>query len=171
MAGSPQLFVTHRVVVGISDKAVSNSPNVIISTYALGSCLALIGYDPVSHAGGMIHFMLPESKSRAGRPDFAPCMFADTGLPLLMADFKALRAMPSRMKWAMIGGASVISAKSFFTIGEDNIRVTNEFAAANRLNVVYKDLGGSINRTVHLSIGNETLSIKRPDGTKDLSLA
>lgn len=170
MAGSPQLFVTHRVVVGISDKAVSNSQNVIVSTYALGSCVALVGYDPVSHCGGMIHYMLPDSRNRSGRADFVPCMFADTGLPLLLDDFRAMRALPGRMKWAVIGGAAVLSAKSFFTIGEDNIKMALAFAEKQRLNIVFKDVGGAMNRTVHLSVAEEKLSIKRPDGLKDIAL-
>lgn len=169
MVSSNPFFVTHRVVVGISDKAVSNSPNVIISTYALGSCLALVGYDPVVKAAGMIHFMLPDSKNRSERANFVPCMFADTGLPLLLDDFRAFRATPSRMRWALIGGAAVITAKSFFTIGEDNIKVTHEFIERHRLKVIYEDVGGNTNRTVHFSIAEEKLSVKRPDGLKEVS--
>ena len=30
-------------------------------TYSLGSCIGLVIYDPIAKAGGILHYMLPES--------------------------------------------------------------------------------------------------------------
>lgn len=74
------------IVVGISDfKASPNSSDVLI-TYALGSCIAVVVYDPHARVGGMLHFMLPNASLDAVKARENPCMFADTGIPLL---FKA----------------------------------------------------------------------------------
>lgn len=160
---------THRVVVGISDKAVSNSTNVILSTFALGSCIGVVGFDPVSKVGGMLHFMLPDSTRHPDR-NHQPCMFADTGIPLLMDEFRSVRGNITRSHWVLIGAASVINATKFFRIGQDNIEAARSILGRLGIQPVYEELGGTINRTVHLAIATGTLSIKRPAETVDVDL-
>ena len=48
------------VVVGISDCKISGDSEDLLITYALGSCIAVILYDPVVKVGGMLHYMLPD---------------------------------------------------------------------------------------------------------------
>jgi len=61
--GSPTIaaLFAQRVVVGVGDMGVSNNPQITLSTYALGSCVAVVAYDPVAKAGGLLHLMLPDS--------------------------------------------------------------------------------------------------------------
>ena len=73
-------------IVGIADMKVSDDPKVTLVTHALGSCIGVTVYDPVARVGGMIHYMLPESKMDHKKAKETPLMFADTGIPLL---FKA----------------------------------------------------------------------------------
>ena len=40
---------------------VSNNPADAVVTYSLGSCIGLVIYDPIAKAGGILHYMLPES--------------------------------------------------------------------------------------------------------------
>lgn len=51
----------NKRIVGVGDMIVSNDPEDIIVTYALGSCLGVVIYDPVANVGGMLHAMLPDS--------------------------------------------------------------------------------------------------------------
>jgi chemotaxis protein CheD len=44
-----------RLVVGISDCRVNSDPNIGLVTYALGSCIAVLLYEPVLKIGGMLH--------------------------------------------------------------------------------------------------------------------
>ena len=48
MSGSPTIasLFAQRVVVGVGDLAVSNNNSTVLSTYALGSCICVIAYDP-----------------------------------------------------------------------------------------------------------------------------
>ena len=48
MAGAPTIgaLFAQRVVIGVGDMAVSNNSIVTLSTYALGSCVGVIAYDP-----------------------------------------------------------------------------------------------------------------------------
>ena len=55
------------MVVGISDCQWSTSSSTDLVTYALGSCIALTIYDPQASVGGILHYMLPESRSEERR--------------------------------------------------------------------------------------------------------
>jgi chemotaxis protein CheD len=71
------------MTVDIADLKTSADPDAVIVTYALGSCIAVIVYDPVRKVGGMIHYMLPMSETSPEKAKERPAMFADTGIPLL----------------------------------------------------------------------------------------
>jgi len=49
------------VIVGVGDCRVSNDPESMLVTYALGSCIAVMIHDSIAGVGGLLHFMLPES--------------------------------------------------------------------------------------------------------------
>ena len=51
-----------RVIVGVSDMKGSNDPETILVTHALGSCIGVVIYDAVAKVGGLLHYLLPESK-------------------------------------------------------------------------------------------------------------
>ena len=55
-----------RLVVGIGEFAVSNEPDDVIVTHALGSCIAVCLLDPVARVGGLLHFLLPDSRINPG---------------------------------------------------------------------------------------------------------
>lgn len=172
MGFTPDLIVTHRVVVGISDIAVANNSNVTLSTFALGSCIGVLGFDPLLQVAGLIHIMLPVVGNRI-HGSYSPYMFVDTGLPLLLKELMGFRALRSRMVFALLGGASVntTNAKSFFRIGEDNVIVAKDFFRREGLRLVYEDTGGFVNRTVHFQIGEKMLTVKKPNGTTEIDMS
>ncbi|MEX0322893.1 MAG: chemotaxis protein CheD [Puniceicoccaceae bacterium] len=172
MSFTPDLGLTHKVVVGISDMAVANSSNVTLSTFALGSCVGVLGFDLHCRVAGLIHAMLPEAGNRRTGDKYSPYMFVDTGLPLLVKELTGFRALRNRMVFAIIGGASVNSTntKSFFRIGEDNVSATRHFFRREGLKVIYEDTGGTVNRTVHFQIGEGLLTLKKPNGTTQIDL-
>ncbi len=71
------------LVIGVADCLVSDDPEAVLVTYALGSCIAVVIHDPVSRVGGLLHYMLPESTLDQAKAQERPYMFADTGIPLL----------------------------------------------------------------------------------------
>jgi chemotaxis protein CheD len=171
--GSPTVgsIFAQRVIIGVGDMAVSNNSQVILSTYALGSCIGVIAYDPVSKVGGILHLMLPDSTISPDKAAKQPAMFANTGLPLLFRAMGGLKAERSRVRIFVAGGAGMLSGQDPFKIGERNSAVTLDFLSKNGLYVSHKDVGGSINRTVHLEIGTGTVGLKTPVGNSQISLA
>jgi hypothetical protein len=71
------------LIVGIGELKESKNPQGVIVTYALGSCLGVTCYDPLTRVGGMLHAMLGDSK--AGHQS-APvrATYLDTGIPDLI---------------------------------------------------------------------------------------
>lgn len=171
--GSPTIasLFPQRAVVGVGDMSVSNNPNITLSTYALGSCVAVIGYDAAMRAGGLLHLMLPDSKLSPDKAISQPAMFADTGLPLLLRALAGLKSNTARMRWFVAGGASVLCTNDNFRIGERNIRsITDQFTKYN-LRWHQSALGGTINRTVHLNVGTGNITLKTPESNDTWSLA
>jgi chemotaxis protein CheD len=172
MAGSPTIapLFAQRVVIGVGDLAVSNSTQDVLSTYALGSCIGVIAYDPAQKTGGILHYMLPDSTISPEKANKQPAMFADTGLPLLFRSLAGLKAERGRVRLLLAGGASVIAGSDPFKIGERNTAKATEFLRAHGLNVSHADTGGSVNRTVHLEINTGVVTIKRPADTTRIEL-
>lgn len=173
MAGAPTIsaIFSQRVVIGVGDMAVSNNDMVTLSTYALGSCVGIVAYDPVSHAGGILHLMLPDSTISPDKAVKQPAMFADTGVPLLLKALLGVRAETARMRIFLAGGASVLNGADPFKIGERNSRAVEKFLRAAGLSPVGQDLGGNVNRTIHLEIGTGRVTLKLPDRNEQFSLA
>lgn len=173
MAGSPTItaLFSQRVVIGVGDMAVSNNATVTLSTYALGSCVGVIAFDPVMKAGGILHLMLPDSTISPDKAQKQPAMFADTGLPLLFKALAGVRAERSRMRLFLAGGASVLNGADPFKIGERNSIAVKKSLSAGGLSIAGQDLGGQVNRTVHLEIGTGKVTLKMPDRIEAFTLS
>ena len=106
-----------QIVVGVSDFKISKNVQDMIVTYALGSCIAVVVYDPRAKVGGMLHFMLAESSIDKKKAMDNPAMFADTGIPLLFKSCYQMGAEKKRMIVKVAGGASILDDANFFRIG------------------------------------------------------
>jgi chemotaxis protein CheD len=173
MAGSSSIgsIFTHKVVVGVGDMAVSNNENATLSTYALGSCVGVIAYDPIAKAGGMLHLMLPESRLSPDKAVSQPAMFADTGLPLMFNSLAGFRATLNNLRLFVVGGASVVNGADPFRIGDRNLSAVKKILEGYPCPIRGYDVGGTINRTVHLEISRGQVTLRLPDQTRQYSLA
>ena len=170
--GAPTIasLLAQRVIVGVGEMGVSNNPSITLSTYALGSCVAVIAYDPISKGGGLLHMMLPESQISPEKAIAQPAMFADTGLPLLFRSLDGVKVDPSRLLLFVAGGASVLCSNDTFKIGERNIRATADYLSQHGFVVRHSAVGGTINRTVHLNLGTSEVILKTPVATTSFIL-
>ena len=98
-------------------------------------------------------------------------MFADTGIPAFFNALTGIRAQRSRTRLFLAGGASVLSGPDSFKIGERNIVAVQRMLAVYGCRMVGTELGGVVNRTVHLNIGTGKLTLKLPERVIEASLA
>lgn len=159
-----------RIVIGVGAFAVAGNAGSVLSTYALGSCVGLVAYDCALQAGGMLHIMLPDSRISPLKAVAQPAMFADTGLPVFLRELAALGADPWGLRFFLAGGASVIRGQDPFRIGERNIEAVARILAAQGLQASRSDVGGSVNRTLHLDLASGRLAVKTPHSQVEIRL-
>jgi chemotaxis protein CheD len=143
----------HKHVVGIGELAVSSGAGDQIVTHALGSCIAVCVWDPVSNVAGLLHYLLPESKINPQRAVTQPATYADTGIPLLLEKCFALGAIKSRIVVRLIGGAEVAGGGGAFNVGKRNILAARNLLWKHGVMIRGECVGGSQARTVHMDVG------------------
>lgn len=155
-----------EIIVGIADMKLSNNPDDVLVTYALGSCVAVAIYDPLVKVGGLLHYMLPDSSLDMDKAREAPGMFADTGVRLLFKSCYSLGAEKKRIITKVAGGASILDNSNYFRIGEKNIMALRKIFWKNDVFIDREDTGKNYNRTVRLDIANGNMYVKSSDGFK-----
>jgi chemotaxis protein CheD len=160
-----------RICIGVGDMAASNDADSILATYALGSCIGVVAYDPVAKAGGILHLMLPDSSILPEKAAAQPAMFADTGLPEFFRLLASLRAERSRLQLLVAGGAHMLMGQDPFRIGESNWRATTDYLKANGHPVRHVEVGGTVNRSLTLELATGVVTIRMPNSVHQISLA
>lgn len=143
----------HNIIVDIADMKVSNDPNAIIITHALGSCIAVILYDPKRQVGGMIHYMLPLSSTSPEKAKLKPAMFADTGIPMLFEAMYKFGCTKQDLIVKVTGGGKLWEDKGTFEIGKRNYTVLRKIFWKNSIMIAAEDVGGPKSRTARLYVG------------------
>jgi chemotaxis protein CheD len=149
--------------VGISEMRVSNQNDDVLVTYSLGSCLGVTIYDPVSRVGGMIHCMLPMSKLDSQKANSFPCMFVDTGVPLLFNEAYRLGAKKEQIIVKVAGCSQILDDKGLFNIGERNYMTLRKLLWKNGILINKEDIGGTEPRTLYLELATGRVTIKSRD--------
>lgn len=158
-----------RRVVGVADMQVSNEPGEILVTYSLGSCIGVVIYDDSVRAGGILHYMLPDSSMDREKAVKKPYMFADTGIPRLFKHSYQLGAKKNRIKVYVAGGAEILDQKGFFNIGKRNYMALKKIFFKNNVLIDKENVGGNVNRTVRLEIGTGDIHVKT-SGSKEVKI-
>lgn len=148
---------------------ISNDSNAAIITYSLGSCIGVSIYDPVAKVGGLLHFMLPDSKISMEKAKQNPYMFADTGIPVLFKELYTYGAQKNRIIIKIAGGAQVMDASAFFNIGKRNYAALRKMFWQNGLLIAGEDVGGNVNRTLRLELNTGQVYLK-VSGNKERTL-
>ncbi len=151
------------VTVDISDLVINNDPRCVLATYALGSCVAVMVHDGGNKVGGMIHFMLPHSKTAPDKARLRPGMFADTGVPLLFHRMYQFGCRKEDLRVVIAGGGCLQRDRELFNIGRRNITALRKLLWKNAVIVAGEDLGGSKSRTTQLDVNDGTVVV-RSDG-------
>jgi len=149
-----------QLTVDISDIKVSNDPEVVLVTFGLGSCIAVLVYDPVAAVGGMIHYMLPLSASSGNKALEKPAMFADTGIPLLFETLYRHGCKKKDLVVKVAGGGCIYDDQGIFNIGQRNYTVLRKMFWKNGVIIAAEDVGGAKSRTARLYVksGRSTIT-------------
>lgn len=152
----------NRVIVDISELVVTSDPNDVLITFALGSCVGVMLYDPVVHVAGMIHYMLPLSSINPEKAVTKPAMFADTGVPLLFRSVYARGGKKERLVVRVAGGGQIYDDQGTFDIGRRNVTILRKMLWKSNVLISAEDVGGGKSRTVYLWARSGRCLVKSP---------
>jgi chemotaxis protein CheD len=161
-AASPD---SRYVRVGISELAVSANPDEVLTTIALGGCVAVCLFDPVAGVGGMLHFLLPDSKLNAARALAQPAAFADTGIATLFHAAYALGAQKKRCRVRIVGGAEITAgggttSDDLFQVGRRNVLAARAVLWRNGTLISGELVGGASARTITMAVADGRVAVK-----------
>jgi len=150
------------MTLGVGELGAARDPGTVITTHALGSCVAVLILDPRTRTVGMAHIALPESKINNGKAQEAPGYFADTGVPALLSEMEQLgcNGNGSGMIVKLVGGARIMDPNNTFNIGKRNVLAIKKVLWSLKMGAVAEDVGGNISRTVavHVDTGRVVIS-------------
>lgn len=153
------------IVVGIAECRVSNDPLAALVTYALGSCIAVGMYDPVSRVGGLLHYLLPDSKMDLDKARRIPATFGDTGIPLLIEQMAALGASRKRLRVRIAGGARMLGAAEVLNIGQRNYLTARKTLWRLGILLEMEAVGGNASRNLGLDLEKGDFWVKTSENT------
>ncbi len=139
-------------IVSIADMRVSNHPEDVIITHALGSCLGIAVHDSVNQVGGLLHVMMPVSSANPEKAKANPFMFVDTGISAFFGALLAAGASKARWRLTVAGGA-MINEHDYFSTGKKNYVTLKKLLWKNGVFIDAEDVGGTNARTMYLEVG------------------
>lgn len=152
--------MSQRLTIGISDWKVCKAPDILV-TYALGSCVGICLYDPVSKIAGLSHIMLPDSKAITSEGTVNRMKFADTAIVDMMNKMISMGASQQKLIARIAGGAVMFETQNNkFNIGERNINAVRKALAELKIPIVAQDVGENYGRTVFFYSQDGRVEIK-----------
>ena len=160
MSAVPSPASPRESIVKVADWAADRAGTVLV-TLGLGSCVAIMLYDPTARAGAMAHVLLP-SKSLA-RDHQNPAKFPETAVPLLVDRLSALGADPRRLVAKLAGGASMFASlmtPGTIQMGERNVVAARTALRTAAIPIVAEAVGGDRGRTVRFRLDDGQVEIR-----------
>jgi putative nucleotidyltransferase with HDIG domain len=143
-----------RYHVAAGSYYVGNAKSLILQAY-LGTCVAVALYDTESGIGGLIHLLLPEPISLAGK--FHPGKYASIGFPIFLKALYDAGASPEKLKACIAGGALVGPLKNYdleLDIGGRTVERVMQFITDEKIQIEKSETGGFF--TCCLSVNMQT---------------
>lgn len=165
MSGATQT-TRKQVVVDMADMKTSNDPSGVLSTYVLGSCVAVAIHDAQAKVGGLLHFIMPESTINVQKALQNPYIFADTGIPLLFRSAYKLGAAKERIVCRLAGASNVLDPGKVFNVGLLNHLAATNVLSKNNVKVSREYVGGLSGMTLTMHIGTGSAVVTLPNGEK-----
>lgn len=157
-----------KVFVGMADMKIAKPPDVLV-TLGLGSCVGIVLHDTLSKLSGMVHIMLPSSKSITyPLVEEQPLKFADSGIMCLISKMEEAGARRENLVAKIAGGAHLFDSGKPVneTVGHRNIQSCMNTLSMSSIAVVAKDVGGNKGRTIEFDTVTGELQVKTLGGVK-----
>jgi chemotaxis protein CheD len=156
------------IVVGIGECRTGRPPTGALSTYALGSCFAVVAWDWKLKLGGLLHVMLPDSAADRSKAQIRPYLFVDTGVPALLRTLIEKGSSKRHLRWCIAGGAAMMADSGHFEIGKRNHLALRNVLRNLGIFVDQEDIGGSQSRSVRLDLRTGQIDLRKGVGPEEI---
>lgn len=157
-----------KVMVGIAEMVISSNPDEVLIAANLGSCLGIAIVDKRTGLSGLIHCLLPLSKSDPEKAANNPCMYVDTGVVHILNAMIGRGCKKENLEIMVAGGANINDASNVFEIGKKNFTIFRKIMWKNELLIAAQDVGENCSRTVSVFVGNGSVTVKKNGQESDL---
>jgi len=150
----------NTIEIGVAKIAVAKAPSIII-TRALGSCVSIILYDPVTRIGGMAHVMLPNNRKIKNK--ITPGKYADTAVPTMLNEMIRIGARKKKIVAKLVGGAKMfksVNNDSPIDIGSKIIDAAKSILKKHVITLLTQDIGKDYGRSVKFNTENGSVIVK-----------
>jgi chemotaxis protein CheD len=151
-----------RLTVGLGELTVAEGPGTVLTTFALGSCVAIALYDDRTMVGGLLHAFLPDGTQDRFRIRVRrqPSLFVNPGLDSLLDALVQRGAERRRLVARLAGGATLVGhAAGIADIGRHNLAMARGMLERLGIPVLGEDVGGHRVRTAHLHLDSGALVV------------
>lgn len=156
-----------EVVVRMGEIAVSRTPDDVLTSVGLGSCIGLALVCRRGRACGLAHVMLPESARRDAHD--RPGKYADRAVPALLAGVGLLGARPATLDAVVVGGAQMFAGSIGMEIGSRNEAAVRAQLARAGVRVIAAATAGGLGRTIRVHVADGTVTV-REAGAQEVTL-
>jgi chemotaxis protein CheD len=153
-----------KIKVGMADWKVGRDPDILI-TFGLGSCVALVLWNPQERLGAMAHIMLPDSKIIRYRQENNPAKFGDTAVPIMLAEMEKLGCRKEFLQAKLVGGANMFTfagklISGNMNVGQRNVQSVKTSLEQKGVRLVSEDTGGTFGRSVEFYASTGLIRIR-----------
>lgn len=148
------------IEIGIAQMAIVKTPAIII-TRSLGSCIAIILYDPTIQIGAMAHVMLPNSKNIKNNDSAGK--FADTAVPVMINKMILRGSTKKNIIAKLVGGAKMfhsVNNGSPIDLGSKIITAAKDVLRENKIIILTQDIGKDYGRNVEFNTVDGSVLVK-----------
>lgn len=155
------------IEIGIAEYAVTPNGD-RLSTYGLGSCVAIAMYDLESEVSGLAHVMLP--RIRANDDGENAGKFADTAVEAMLGEMVDYGADRGAMRAKVVGGSEMFDFSGIAEgVGRRNVEAVKRELDSRDIPIEAEDVGGDHGRSVEFHGTTGTLELKTAeDGVTEL---
>lgn len=153
--------MSESIHVGMSKIYVAKPPDKLICL-GLGSCVAVVLWDPKTKIGGIAHVMLPNNRSARKDIKHPPGKFGNTAVATLLDMMLKEGANCFFVVAKLAGGSNMFSqiSPNMGDIGGQNVKSIKEALKEQRVRIVAEDVGGSSGRSIELDTQTGKLVIR-----------
>ena len=137
---------------------------VILQSKAIGSCIAIVAYDPGKNVGSLAHVMLPGS-APADKKASEKTKYAADAIATVVSKLSRLGSRKEDLQVALVGGGNVLN-RADDTICKDNIESTLRLLSKEGLKVRAQAVGGTNRKSVRLDVERGIVSYSEGNGAE-----